>query len=107
MLQAGVGVVLTHQQDGIFRGTGAVVMLGSDENTSLIQPGATTHTSFSKGTSRQSYPGSLMGSIALLRQTYMDADWYATSLRESTTATGMTAPPGVNSVPMRAVKKML
>lgn len=79
MLQAGVGVVLTHQQDGIFRGTGAVVMLGSDENTSLIQPGATTHASFSKGTSRQSYPGSLMGSIALLRQTYMDADWYATA----------------------------
>ena len=66
--QAGVGVVLTHQQDGIFRGTGAVVMLGSDENTSLIQPGATTHASFSKGTSRQSYPGSLMGSIALLRR---------------------------------------
>ena len=31
--------------------------------------------SFNKGTSTQDYPGSLMGSIALLRQTYLDADW--------------------------------
>ena len=32
--------------------------------------------SFDKGSSRQSYPTSLAGSIALLRQFYLDADWY-------------------------------
>ena len=35
------------------------------------------HYSFNRGNSRQSYPTSLMGFIALLRQTYMDADWYS------------------------------
>ncbi|HKP31134.1 MAG TPA: amidohydrolase family protein, partial [Chitinophagaceae bacterium] len=29
-------------------------------------------------TSRQGYPGSMMGSIALMRQTYLDAQWYKT-----------------------------
>ena len=29
-----------------------------------------------KGSSKQFYPTSLTGSIALLRQTYLDADWY-------------------------------
>ena len=37
------------------------------------------HYSFNKGSSRQSYPSSLMGSIALLRQTYLDADWYTSA----------------------------
>ena len=35
--------------------------------------------SFKKGTSRQAYPSSQMGAIALLRQTYYDAQWYATT----------------------------
>src|SRR5690606_105325 len=41
-----------------------------------IKDRATAHYSFSRGTSRQSYPSSMMGSIALLRQTFMDAQWY-------------------------------
>jgi imidazolonepropionase-like amidohydrolase len=77
MREAGFGVVLTHSKDGIARGTGAVVALSAKpENLSIIKEKASAHYSFNKGSSRQSYPGSLMGSIALLRQTFLDAQWY-------------------------------
>lgn len=44
----------------------------------IIKDKASAHYSFSKGTSTQNYPSSLMGSIALLRQTYLDGKWYKT-----------------------------
>ncbi|MDB5192297.1 MAG: amidohydrolase, partial [Segetibacter sp.] len=73
----GFGSVLTHQKDGIARGTGAVVALASDkENLVIIKEKASAHYSFNKGTSAQTYPSSMMGMIALLRQTYLDAQWY-------------------------------
>ena len=75
----GYGVVFTHVKDGIARGTGAVVTLaGTNENKTILKTKAAQVFSFDKGTSTQSYPSSLMGSIALLRQTYLDAKWYAT-----------------------------
>jgi imidazolonepropionase-like amidohydrolase len=74
---AGFGTVLTHQKDGIARGTGALVTLGAEkENLVMLKDKASAHYSFSKGTSTQSYPSSMMGTIALLRQTYLDAQWY-------------------------------
>ncbi|MEO6541745.1 MAG: amidohydrolase family protein, partial [Ferruginibacter sp.] len=73
----GFGSVLTHQKDGIARGTGAFVTLANEaDNFVLIRDRASAHYSFNKGTSAQSYPGSMMGMIALLRQTYLDAQWY-------------------------------
>ena len=78
--KAGFGVVNTHMQDGIVRGTGALIALtneGGDSERILDQRSA-QYLSLSKSvTSRQSYPGSIMGSLALLRQMYLDADWYA------------------------------
>ncbi|MEO7312842.1 MAG: amidohydrolase family protein [Chitinophagaceae bacterium] len=75
--ESGFGTVLTHQKDGIARGTGLVVTLASEkENMVIVKEKASAHYSFSKGTSGQSYPGSMMGCIALLRQTYIDAAWY-------------------------------
>lgn len=75
--ELGFGAVLSHVKDGIARGTGAVVSLASEkENLVVIKEKASAHYSFSKGTSSQSYPGSMMGMIALLRQTYLDAQWY-------------------------------
>ncbi|HEY0434333.1 MAG TPA: amidohydrolase family protein [Chitinophagaceae bacterium] len=75
--EAGFGAVLTHQKDGIARGTGAVVSLaGGKENLVMIRERASAHYSFSKGTSTQTYPFSMMGCVALLRQTYLDAAWY-------------------------------
>ncbi len=74
----GFGTVLSHRQDGIARGTGAMVTLADEkENEIFIKPIASSHLSFNKGTSSQGYPGSLMGSIALIKQTYYDAEWYA------------------------------
>src|SRR5690606_7259290 len=72
----GFGTVLTHQHDGIMRGTSALVTLSNDKaNNVLLNDKVACHLSFNKGTSTQDYPGSLMGMIALIRQTYYDVDW--------------------------------
>lgn len=74
---AGFGTVLTHQQDGVARGTGTLVTLGdSRENLLMLKDKAAAFYSFNTGVSTQDYPNSLMGVIALLRQTYLDAQWY-------------------------------
>ena len=73
----GFGAVLTHKMDGIVRGSGALVALGGEPNQCLLRPQASAYYSFNKGTSTTGYPSSLMGSIALLRQSYYDAQWYA------------------------------
>jgi imidazolonepropionase-like amidohydrolase len=75
--EVGFGTVLTHVKDGIARGTGTLVSLASDkENFVVLKDKASANYSFNKGSSTQSYPGSMMGMIALLRQTYLDAQWY-------------------------------
>ncbi|TAJ52020.1 MAG: amidohydrolase [Chitinophagaceae bacterium] len=75
--EVGFGTVLTHVKDGIARGTGTVVTLANqNENLVMLKEKASAHYSFNKGTSTQSYPSSVMGSIALLRQSYLDAQWY-------------------------------
>jgi imidazolonepropionase-like amidohydrolase len=74
---AGFGTVLSHVKDGIARGTGTLVTLANDkENKVILKDRAAAHFSFNKGSSTQSYPNSMMGMIALLRQTYLDAQWY-------------------------------
>jgi imidazolonepropionase-like amidohydrolase len=55
-----------------------VTLAGTNENNTILKSKAAQVFSFDKGTSTQSYPSSLMGSIALIRQTYLDAKWYAT-----------------------------
>jgi imidazolonepropionase-like amidohydrolase len=73
----GFGTVLVHQKDGIARGTGALVSLANEkENLVMLKEKASAHYALNKGTSTQSYPSSMMGVIALLRQTYLDAQWY-------------------------------
>ncbi|MBT8243749.1 MAG: amidohydrolase family protein [Winogradskyella sp.] len=80
MHKLGFGVVNTHMADGIARGTGALISLNNDADNSLrvVDGEISQHFSFSKSVrSRQSYPSSIMGSMALLRQMYDDAKWYA------------------------------
>jgi imidazolonepropionase-like amidohydrolase len=73
----GFGAVLAHNMDGIMRGTGAIISLNSDgEQNIVIKDKASTHYSFSKGSTQQNYPNSLMGAVALLKQSFLDADWY-------------------------------
>ena len=77
-LKNGFGAVLSHVQDGILRGTGSLVLLSEkSEHENIILPQAANYFSFKKGVSRQKNPSSLMGSIALIRQIFLDAEWYS------------------------------
>jgi len=75
--KVGFGSVNAINRDGIARGISAAVTLneGADNNVFLKDQTAANY-SFNKGSSSNDYPTSLMGSIALLRQTYYDAQWY-------------------------------
>ncbi len=78
MRENGFGAALTFRPDGIARGTSALVTLApSTDNQVVLADKAAAHYSFTKGSSKQSYPISTMGFIALMRQTYLDAKWYA------------------------------
>lgn len=73
----GFGVVLSHLQDGVARGTGTLVTLSDEkENLTMLKDKAAAFYSFNKGSSAEDYPTSLMGSIALIRQNFLDAQWY-------------------------------
>jgi imidazolonepropionase-like amidohydrolase len=73
----GFAYVHSSSGDGIARGKGMVVSLSDEkENTCIVLGNASFNQSFDKGSSTQDYPTSLMGSIALLRQTFLDAEWY-------------------------------
>ncbi|MRX63869.1 amidohydrolase family protein [Maribacter luteus] len=77
---AGFGVVNSHIQDGIARGTGILIALNGkgDDSQRVLDDRSGQYFSFTKSiASRQSYPTSLMGAMALVRQMYTDADWYA------------------------------
>jgi len=75
----GFGSAVSHIPDGIIRGTGTLVSLakGPKDNNLILKDEVAAYHSFSKGVSSQNYPSSLMGSIALLKQTHFDGDWYA------------------------------
>lgn len=79
----GFGVVATANKDGIIRGTSCTVLLADKAEQELIlEAKSGLNLSFSKGSSTQEYPSSLMGSIALLRQTMYDANWYGQKIGE-------------------------
>lgn len=74
---AGFTFVLTHYEDGVIQGTGALIALDkTEEKNQIIVPHGSIHYSFDKGISQQVYPSSQMGSIALLRQALYDLEWY-------------------------------
>ncbi|MBC7865414.1 MAG: amidohydrolase family protein, partial [Bacteroidia bacterium] len=78
MRRLGFGAVLTSQKDGVVRGTSTFVSLANaKENECVIKDKAAVGFSFRKGNSPQDFPESQTGAIALLRQTYLDAQWYS------------------------------
>src|SRR5690554_896416 len=80
----GFSVAVTHIEDGIARGNGAVVALGDIEHKdALLKSNGAAYFSFHKGVSKQTYPSSQMGSIALLRQAFYDAQYYANNKDKS------------------------
>ncbi len=79
-LNAGFGVVNTHINDGIVQGSGLLVALNPNSSDAyrILDNKSAQYLSFNKSKlSRQAYPTSRMGAMALLRQLYLDADWYA------------------------------
>lgn len=84
--KAGFGTINTHQMDGISRGSSAAVSLAEMSDNLVILADEVAHVlTFSKGKSTQSYPSSRMGTIALLRQTYLDGAWYAKATEDTET----------------------
>jgi imidazolonepropionase-like amidohydrolase len=80
LVNAGFGVVNTHMNDGIIRGNGMLVALNAQSSNAyrILDNNSAQYLSFRKSVqSRQSYPTSRMGAMALLRQVYLDANWYA------------------------------
>lgn len=88
---SGFGAVNAHLADGLARGTSVLLAPLGPETPGAIEahhaegPGAHQAVlrkesgafwSFEKGSSTQDYPSSLMGCIALLRQTLYDEQWY-------------------------------
>ncbi|MFT6096124.1 MAG: imidazolonepropionase-like amidohydrolase, partial [Nonlabens sp.] len=85
-IDAGFGTVQTHLHDGIARGNGMLIALdnnGTDADRILKQESGNFFSLSKSRQSRQSYPTSMMGALALLRQTHFDADWYAKGYSKS------------------------
>ncbi|RTE87542.1 MULTISPECIES: amidohydrolase family protein [Gammaproteobacteria] len=77
-VQHGFTSVQSVRMDGIFRGRTTTLSLADKLPNDIIYNAVGHHAaSFDKGSSSQQYPNSLMGSIALIRQTLSDAAWYA------------------------------
>ncbi|MDA9161551.1 amidohydrolase family protein [Crocinitomicaceae bacterium] len=78
--QKGFGFFASHSNEGIVRGTGLLVSANGDNLSSdIISPKIASYFSLIKGDSKQSYPSSQMGSIALLRQSFYDFQYYSKS----------------------------
>lgn len=78
----GFGFVMTRQNDGVIQGSGALVAVGNEEKSQFAKEHKSAFFSFRKGISRQTYPSSQMGCIALMRQAIYDAKWYAENKTE-------------------------
>ncbi|MEI6858368.1 MAG: amidohydrolase family protein [Shewanella sp.] len=76
-IKNGFTSVQSSNLDGIFRGRGVTLSLAEKKANEIIYRAQSGHfLAFDKGSSPQDYPSSLMGSIALIRQTFADATWY-------------------------------
>ena len=73
----GITAAAVGTHDGIFQGTAAAVVIRpGTAATTIIEDNVYHGLSFLKGTSKTPYPSAQMGSIALIRQEFSDADWY-------------------------------
>jgi len=76
----GFTMAAVHPNSGIFRGSSAVLLLAEeDRKAEAIVPDAGQTVAFAHvgdyGGEDSKYPGALMGAIALVRQTLLDAQW--------------------------------
>lgn len=78
--EVGFGSILSHHNDGVIAGTGLFWTLNDKATNAdrIIKEKVSQHYTFSRSKfTKQSYPSSMMGSMALIRQVFHDAKWYA------------------------------
>jgi len=79
--QAGFTNIMLIPNRGIVRGSGTLLHCGNQApGAEVIQSRFGLYFSFDSNKRREGYPASLMGTIALLRQTFLDAAWYRSVL---------------------------
>lgn len=103
---AGFCAAAVASHDGIFRGSAAAILLRSGLSSQIVL-GDNRYQSlaFTKGSSKTPYPSSEMGSIALIRQTFFDADWYGKA--HAAAARGTTATPPEINISLLALRSQL
>jgi imidazolonepropionase-like amidohydrolase len=74
--QVGFGAVVTFPKGGIFRGAGALVLLDRMRPNRMILAEDVAQALSLRYRSGRQYPVSLMGAVALIRQTLLDTQWY-------------------------------
>ncbi len=78
MRELGFTSALLAPAKGIIRGTSALIQLADDDpNRVILQPDVFQHIAFEARDDDGTYPGSLMGVIAAIRQSFFDAQHYA------------------------------
>ncbi len=95
-------------EKGVLRGTSAFVTLSAgNPNDVVIKPDVFHHWALgTDGEGRGSYPGSLMGVIAVTRQTFFDAEHYASDLADFTRRLESRSRPAFNPS-LQALKPVL
>ncbi|NUN69790.1 MAG: amidohydrolase family protein [Bacteroidetes bacterium] len=79
---AGFTTVLSVPQQGIIKGQSVLVNLGAeDANSQILRSDLFQHITLASLGFGQGYPDSHMGAIALIRQSLIDAGWYADAQR--------------------------
>ena len=74
--KSGVTAVVTFPKNGILRGSGTLVLVtDTDPNEAVLKNNVAQSLAFTSPR-RRGNPNTLMGHIALIRQTFLDADWY-------------------------------
>ncbi len=92
--ELGFTTVLAAPAAGVFRGQSALLAShpGHDAKAALVSARVAQHMGFETQGDGSSYPTSLMGAMALARQTLLDARWHGQAL-----ATRATGTPGTSS----------
>ena len=91
----GITARLVAPAGGLIKGTGCLALVGGDRGLRLLRGEVATHLQLTVprgGGPRPSYPNSPMGAVALLRQTFSDADWYRRAWQAYRADTGLPRP---------------
>jgi imidazolonepropionase-like amidohydrolase len=104
----GFGTALVVPKQGIFRGTASVVNLGdAGVRDRVLRPDLAQSLGFQRSFELgDTYPNSAMGVIALMKQTFMDADWYMRAWN-AYEASGRAFLPPETSAALRALEQVV